>query len=479
MTPEVAAAAIIGWYRGLAATGERAALDAIAAIPATVLTAADRLADAADSDDEAVRATGIAALFGGVVEPLNDSFEPTARALYARIFARVIWRCCQRHDPLREELSVAGIHDEAELVSRHAAVRAADGPCGIATVNRVVVLSRVTIGADVLLTSVLLQRLHQRWPEAELVVLGDPKLEGLFGGLPQVRIEPLRYQRRGPLGARLASWISLRLLVGGIDPDVVIGPDSRLDQLGLLPVLDLPGRYLLWENTQADPASPRSLATLLDAWCARRLGLPPIPSSRPKVAFDPHHDGLSRRWKQAIGRGVIAIKLDHGGNPAKALPRASELALLRDVVGMGWRILIDYGFGDEEEAASDALMAELRWTPCEVHDSGRGGAKAAELEPGQLAGEAVIRFHGSIAGWAAALSACDAAISYDSVGHHLAAALGIPLVSVFTGFEHPAFPAAWAPVGLAPVQQLVIPTAERDDERWPDRVSAALPPVPA
>ena len=43
-----------------------------------LLQAADAIADAADSDDEAVRGAGLGALFGGLVEPLNDGFTLAA-----------------------------------------------------------------------------------------------------------------------------------------------------------------------------------------------------------------------------------------------------------------------------------------------------------------------------------------------------------------------------------------------------------------
>jgi len=213
-------------------------------------------------------------------------------------------------------------------------------------------------------------------------------------------------------------------------------------------------------------------------WCVQRLGLPAIPASRPRLPFDPATEAQCLRWRAALGAGVVAVKLDHGGNPAKALPRAAELGLLRELRDLGWRILIDYGFGDEELAASDELLASLGWNALDVDDSDRGGLPVAELEAGTLATAPLIRFHGSIAGWAAALVNCQLALSYDSVGHHLAAALGVPLVSIFTGHTSELFPVAWQPMGPGRVQQVVIPTAQREEPAAWRRVSAALPPPP-
>jgi ADP-heptose:LPS heptosyltransferase len=463
MTPADHATAILAWL----ADHDPAALDD----PRHALLAhADALADAANSEDEAVRSAGIAALFAGVVEPLNDSFTPRGRAAYAALFARICWRVASRDARLAAALAEDGIADETALRRRHAMLRADTHPLP-ADVRRIAVPSRVTIGADVLLTSVLLQRLHQRFPQAEITLLGDGKIGGLLGRLPGVRVLPLTYQRRGPLRARLDAWLAAR--TAAREADLVVNPDSRLDQLGLLPLTRDPARTLLWENLQRE-AQPRSLADLLDAWCARRFGLNATPAALPRVALDPAAVTAARA---ALGtRPIAAVKLDHGGNPAKALPRAGEVAILRALVARGWRVLLDRGFGDSELANSDTLCRDLGWTPRDIDDSGTGkGDAVATLAAGALADAEVVRFHGSIAGWAHHLAACGLALSYDSVGHHLAAALGLPLVTAFTGFADSGFPIAWRPRGPGRVDVVEIATAAKDDPRAWERIIGVLP----
>ncbi len=438
--------------------------------------AAEVLADAADSADEALRGEGLGALFGGVVEPLNDSFRPAGRDAYAVAFTRIVWRVAARDEALRGALASFGIGDEAALLARYQAARRAALPAPI-TVTKVVLLSRVTIGADVLLTTVALQRLHQRYPQADLVVLGDGKLTGLIGGLPGVRVRPLAYGRRGPLRERLSAWLTVLEAVRAEAPDVVVAPDSRLDQLGILPVTTDPARYLLWENTLPEDQPAESLAASLDRWLAARLGQPATPRVLPRLAFDAPTAALAARLAAAVGPAPIAaVKLDHGGNPAKALPRAAEVRLLAALRARGWRVLLDRGFGPAELASSDALLAEAGWTALDVDDSGKGlGQDVATLAPGALASAPVIRFHGSIAGWAAALAACRLAISYDSVGHHLAAALGVPLVTAFTGHPDERFLAAWCPQGAGSVTLVPVATAAKDDPAQWQRVINAVP----
>ena len=473
--PAEHAAAILAWLgtKRLAEV-ERGLADPAQLAP--LLGHADAIADAADSDDETVRGSGLGALFSGLIEPLNDGFTPAGRALYARLFARIAWRVATRDARLAERLRGFGLAGEAALLARYQAARHAT-TLAPERAQRVLVLSRVTIGADILLTSTVLVRLRQRYPNAELVLLGDGKLAGLFAGLPGVRVRPLSYGRRGALRERLASWLTVVDAVAAEAPDLVVGPDSRLDQLGVLPVTADPARTLLWENTQPEGQPVRSLGELLDDWLVARLGTVWGRRALPALGLDAAAAATRATFTAALGpAGIAAVKLDHGGNPAKALPRAAEVAILQALRGRGWRILLDRGFGADELANSDALLSALGWTALDVDDSGKGlGLPVQGLLPGQLMQTPVVRFHGSIAGWAGGVAACTLALSYDSVGHHLAAALGVPVVVAFTGYADPGFPAAWQPRGPAAVTVVAIPTADKDQPAQWERVLAALP----
>lgn len=459
MSPHDHAAAIVTW---LTTPGETDAL----------MRHADALADAADADDEVLRKDGLAALFGGVVEPLNDGFSPAGRDLYAQVFPRIVWRVAARDERLRTRLAAMGIGDEAALQARYQHARAGSDAAP-ATAARIAVLSRVTIGADILLTSVVLQRLQQRYPGARIDLVGDAKLGPLLGALPGVHVLPVAYGRRGPLRDRLASWIAVADAVH--EHDLVVAPDSRLDQLGILPLTRDPARYHLWENTLPDGEPPMSLSARLDAWLCNRFAPVWGRVCTPSLGLDAAARAAAARWQEAWnGRAVCAVKLDHGGNPAKALPRATEVALLARLRALGWTILLDRGFGAEELANSDALLAAAGLTAVDIDDSGSGKGMAVDaLQPGTLADAGVVRFHGSIAGWAAAVTTCRHAVSYDSVGHHLAAAAGIPVTVAFTGHAHDAFPVAWQPRGAAAVTLVIVTPADRASAE--ERLLAALP----
>src|SRR6266851_7889366 len=119
-----------------------------------------RLAELAASEDDQVAERAAKAIFTSLVERLADSFEPDAVALYNRAFAQVIQS--SRRNPraalLDNNLDTFGLRSEEALIARADALR--PGPSLAASrlndrLQRVIVLSRVTLGADVAITSVI------------------------------------------------------------------------------------------------------------------------------------------------------------------------------------------------------------------------------------------------------------------------------------------------------------------------------------
>ena len=62
-------------------------------------------------------------------------------------------------------------------------------------------------------------------------------------------------------------------------------------------------------------------------------------------------------------------------------------------------------------------------------------------------GAAVESWNGSFAGFAAIIARSRLYVGYDSAGQHVAAACGVPLISVFAGFACPRMFARWRPAG--------------------------------
>ncbi len=321
------------------------------------------------------------ALFGILVEGLADRFEPTLCDVYARLFSAALPGAdLERYLRVREPRPV-------ECDPR-----------------RVFVLSRVTLGADIAVTSVLLDAARRRFPDAAILFAGPRKNFELFAADPRLAHAPVDYPR-GALGARLAAARDLAALV---EPgDLVIDPDSRLTQLGLLPIGG-ERQYHLFESRGFGADSADALPTLAARWAAITFG---VPDARPYLALRSETVPLPARY--------IAVSLGVGENPAKRLPGSFEADLLA-TLGSRLPLVIDRGAGGEERARVESAAA--------------------------AAGIAPTWWDGSFAGFASIVSRAGLYAGYDSAGQHAAAAAGVPLISVFAGFPAPRMFDRWRPV---------------------------------
>ena len=348
------------------------------------------------------------ALFRIVAEGLADRFEPALCDTYAALFAEAI-----------------APGESAALVERYRRVRI---PRAITGAPRtVLVLSRVTLGADVAVTSVILDAAKRRFPEADIYLVGPRKNWELFAADPRIRHLPIDY-RRGTLRERLASGPDLREALAQPD-SIVIDPDSRLTQLGLLPVCP-EERYYFFESRAYGGDGDDPLPVLAQRWAGQTFG---IPDARPFVALQ----------ASGMSQSGIAISLGVGENPAKRIADPFEAELLALLAQTGLPLTIDQGAGGEEAAHVEQAVA--------------------------AAGVQVQRWSGSFAGFASIIAGSRLYVGYDSAGQHVAAACGVPLVAVFAGFSCPRMFARWRPAGC------VVRVEDPDPARVLQQVRLTLP----
>ena len=356
------------------------------------------------------------ALFGTLVEGLADRFDPLLCDAYAHLFSQAVAHAFE------------GMH-AASLVARYERVRRTRPVAG--QPGRIFVLSRVTLGADIAVTSVLMAAAKDRFPAAEIVFVGPNKNYQLFAGDPRIRHAAMEY-RRGGLCERLAIWEPLKALLA--EPgSVVLDPDSRLTQLGLLPV-GIDDSYHLFESRGYGADGDRALPDLAAEWTAETLG---VRGAKPYVA-------LAQRLEPP-GIPYIAVSLGVGENPAKRIGDPFEERLLALLGATGLLLWIDRGAGGEE-AARVTRAAERSGAPARFWD-------------------------GSFAGFAGIIAASRLYVGYDSAGQHAAAACGVPLISIFAGFPVPRMFHRWRPTSP---RATVIRVDKPDCDQILNRVRQAL-----
>jgi hypothetical protein len=370
--------------------------------PADVL---DTLVEEAIDEDPAIAAPATRALFSVLIERLADLFEPRLCGVYARLFARVIER-------VRPEIGTA-----AALAARYDEVRAVRPPAF--EPETVLVPSRVTLGADIAVTSLVLDAAKQRFPGARILFAAPAKSWELFEKDPRLTHLPLRYGRGALLRDRLAVFEELREAAAA-PGTLVLDPDSRLTQLGLLPVCDA-RRHHLFESRGFGGESLDTLPALTARWLRQTLGAGEVvPYLHPRYHYEQSSTPL------------VTVSFGVGENPAKRVEDPFEEEVLRHLAGLEAQVMVDVGApGSEEEERVEAALGTL----------------------GENAGRIGVH-RGPFASFAALIASSSFYLGYDSAGQHVAAALGVPLLSIFQGMASARMAARWRPDSPGPVTVL-------------------------
>lgn len=340
------------------------------------------------------------AWFAKVVEPLADSFEASDVDRYVDLFSQVLERadpafsadaCVRRFDQIRRPKAFAGRDPE-----------------------NIFVLSRVTLGADIAITSVLMDAAKRRFPGSRIWFVGSQKAYDLFAHDLRIEFALAPYNRTGSIRHRIEASKALASVVDRTS-SIVIDPDSRLTQLGLIqPCPD--DRYFLFEGRACGWSSTPpvgSLSTLAGQWATQIFG---VEGSRAYMAVRPRYEA------------DFTVSLGIGENPAKRVADPFERKLLEELSAKGHTVLVDRGAGGEEsdrvERAADGLKN-------------------------------VRMFEGSFADFAARIAASRFYAGYDSAGQHAAAAAGVSLLTIFAGYPNRRFVERWRPTSVGPIQVIL------------------------
>jgi len=323
-------------------------------------------------------------LFRDLVEPLSDAFDARMTIAYVAVFSEVIERS-------RPSLRAAETARRFETI-RQPRWFAGPDPSGV------IVLSRVTLGADVAITSTVMAALLRRFPASTITFAGPRKCWELFASEPRIELLDVPYHRAASLSEKLD--LALAISVG--EDTIVVDPDSRITQLGLLPICP-EDRYYFFDS-RSDPR-PGSLSQLASVWSERTFGA----SGAPWISTE----------GPSAGAADITVSLGVGGNEAKRIGGAFERELMERLAASGSPILVDKGAGGEEAERVERAVAGL---------------------------PNVDTFQGDFAQFARSIAHSSLYVGYDSAGQHVAAAAGVPRsISIFAGYPNERFVERWAP----------------------------------
>jgi ADP-heptose:LPS heptosyltransferase len=132
-----------------------------------------------------------------------------------------------------------------------------------------------------------------------------------------------------------------------------------------------------------------------------------------------------------------------GGNQEKRVSDVFEQNLLLRLLEDGCTVLLDKGAGEDERNRADRLVELVKNGGSSVIELNR--ESAAQLPLTQPLRCDLLTWDGEIGAFSGLISKCDEYLGYDSAGQHIAAALGVPTIDIFTSSASAIFRERWKP----------------------------------
>lgn len=414
----------------------------------------DLLFALAHSDDENISHPTTSILYHEIIVKLCDDFTPHSAEIANQVLLYLLTqiRNTVAGKELDQILRRIGYPDTAALTSRYqgSLENKSPEPKYPEIPLKVLIPSRVTVGADIAITSIIINRLRAFYPESELVIVGPGHIPEIFYNLPNVSHIPFEVKRGGDLKERFLFWpylyekLTKEFANIPADKILVIDPESRLTQLGLLPLCDTARTLLFPSRSLEIPNRNVSLSAITNHWLAQILGdkgflYPSInlpASSLAKAA------GLCDGLKGNGCQKILLVNFGVGGDDRKKLSTEFELHLiLRILKREKTIILLDMGCGSEEKVRAEELVSLAAQQGIVT-----GRVTDLSMSDQDTMVHGLISVRSSIGDFAALAAQADCYIGYDSCGQHLAAASDTPTVTIFAGHPTPRFINRWTPL---------------------------------
>ncbi len=417
-------------------------------------------------NDSGLSKPGIRELFGSVVEELNNTFTLKNRLTYYKVFAQVIEYC--RHLPegeaLNEALNRFGLADEAALLARTMRIRKPKPIDALqrSKVNKVFILSRITIGADIAITSMAFEKMMRLFPDAEIIFLGPSQSRPLFSGNPRISYKSVNYERKGNLIGRFNTWLNLLEVIEeqGHDNDsyIIIDADTRLSQVGLLPFTAGDRGYFFYE---ADIDKDKLLAEHFSDWLNKTFVEEGESALYPSLYPEDKDLSLAKELFRKFSledKYVIGVHLGTGGVSSKAVSIPFETELIHSLIREGATVMLYKGVNAKEEERTDRIIGALKKEDISISEIREDEIEGLDSSAAQI----IVFSRTGIALSAAILGKCQQVVSYSSSSKHIAGAMKVPVTVIYV--REASFVDRWVPYTTSSVDVVRITPEEKPDE---------------
>jgi hypothetical protein len=219
-------------------------------------------------------------------------------------------------------------------------------------------------------------------------------------------------------------------------------------------------QYFFFESRSYRQPGLSRLSQLTEHWINQLIGVDA--PAFPHMALPERERAAAQRITEQLRRGgaahLVSISFGVGGNARKRMPDPFEELLTRNLLADS-TLIIDKGSSETEQHQIDRLIESLRAQNKVIVEVDENNLD--EISAGNSIRADALAWDGGIGVFAGLIAASDEYIGYDSAGQHIAAALGIPTLTVFLNSGSDLFAERWRPHGPGEIQVLQVkPEAE-------------------
>ncbi|MDD3088776.1 MAG: 2-phospho-L-lactate transferase CofD family protein, partial [Candidatus Omnitrophica bacterium] len=361
---------------------------------------------------------------------------------------------------LQEYLSGFGIKNADGLLKRIKRLRGKSEFKGNENIKNIFVLSRGPIGGDFNITGVLIRKAQNRFPGAQVYLVGKERTLSQIFSDSKITIIDHSYNKNSSFSERIENALTLRGKIAAYynkDVSIVIDPSSHLLKHGMIPLVEEENYFYF--DMVAPEGYKKTLGQLASEWFdtifgETRVSLTSGVLSPEKEACD-EIDEFFGKNPTIEKRNKVAINLGVGGDKFKSLSVDFEVKLITALLNDNSVVFLDRGFGDEKERVKEIAkkVSETLESVDVIEISEKNYSEEIEKSGKLLIISAFKEL--DLAVFAALIKHSNLYIGYDSMGQHLAARFGIPEITIFGGYVVDKFPQYWRPYTTSPAEQVV------------------------
>lgn len=407
-----------------------------------------------------VRTEGIFALYKNIIEVLCDDFSSRYAELCNHVLLHMVDFMCDRKEGVRLKKLLGDLQlNRDDLLKRYQRIKDRE-PLGSSlksSIKKIFVLSRVTVGADIAMTSIIVHRLLDSFPRAEIVVCGPNHIPEFFYGLSRLNWLKFHYQRDGGLPGRFSGFTSLYQLMkkewhgSNLQRVLFFDTDTRLSQLGLLPLFN-EENYCYFPSRVDQPSDAVRLSDMVNKWLNFLLSEDKY--TAPRISIRPAHSATVHSFLgQFPGKTKkIVLNFGVGNDNRKRLNDPFEERLVFNLLqNKNALVILDSGIHPNEQERAWKLMEKI----------GDYDFHTAVISEKNLASRKIPFKHGficvqeRIGTLSALIDQADVFFGYDSCCQHIATARKVNSVICFTGAPNDRFFQRWRPVNTSGSTQTI------------------------